>query len=60
MNEPTTLKCMVCHGPVKISLTRKGNGLYLMCQKDGRHFRGFVMDKEYVLGVISRAEDLDS
>ena len=58
MNEPIVWKCIVCHGPVKISLTRKGNGLYLTCQKDGRHFRGFVMDKEYVLGVVRRAKEL--
>ena len=60
MNEPTSLKCMVCHGPVIISLTKKGNGLYLVCQKDGRHYRAFVMDEEYVQDVIRRAEDLDS
>ena len=60
MNEPAALKCMVCHGPVRISLTKKGNGLYLVCQKDGRHYRAFVMDEEYVQGVIRRAEDLDS
>ena len=60
MNEPAALKCMVCHGPVIISLTKKGNGLYLVCQKDGRHYRAFVMDEEYVQGVIRRAEDLDS
>ena len=60
MSKPTTAECMVCHGPVKISLTRKGNGLYLRCQKDARHFRGFVMDKEFLLGVISRVEDLYS
>ena len=60
MNEPTSLKCMVCHGPVIISLTKKGNGLQLRCQKDGRHYRAFVMDREYVQDVIRRAEDLDS
>ena len=60
MNKPAALKCMVCHGPVRISLTRKGNGLYLQCQKDARHYRGFMMDKDFLQGVIRRAEDLDS
>ncbi len=58
--EPTSLKCLVCHGPVIISLTKKGNGLYLRCQKDARHYRGFMMDKDFLQGVIRRAEDLDS
>ena len=60
MDELNLPGCMVCHGPIRISLTRKGNGLCLQCQKDARHYRAFVMDKEFVQGVLRRAEHLDN
>ncbi len=58
MNEGNSLTCLVCNGPVVIALTKKGNGLHFKCEKDGRHFRGFVMDKQYLQGVMRHAESL--
>ena len=29
--------------------------LMLVCPKDGRHFRGFIQDREYVQGVLDQA-----
>lgn len=60
MDEPTALECMACNGPVTISITRKGNRLPLRCQKGGKHFHGFVMDREFVQGVIRRVERLNT
>lgn len=28
----------------------------LVCPRNGRHFRGFITDQEYVKGVLARAE----
>lgn len=58
MSELNTPKCPVCSGPVSVSVTRKTNGLFLRCQADGRHFRGFIMDRSFVDGVLRRASDL--
>ena len=52
--------CPVCSIPmtVRIARGRKSNKPFLMivCPKDGRHFRGFISDQDYVRGVLSDAE----
>lgn len=55
LNSPT---CPVCSQPVSVSLTKKANGLFLRCTADGKHYRGFIMDKPFVDGVLRRATDL--
>jgi len=54
------IPCLVCGEQLTIRLAkgRKSQKTFLMliCSRDGRHFRGFVNDREYVDGVLSRLE----
>ena len=54
------LPCPVCSLDLRIS-TATGRSshkpfLMLVCPKDGRHFRGFINDKDYVAQVLDRLE----
>jgi predicted RNA-binding Zn-ribbon protein involved in translation (DUF1610 family) len=55
-----SLQCPVCGDPMafQIARGRKSGKPFLMvkCLRDGRHFRGFVGDKEYVTRLIERLE----
>jgi predicted RNA-binding Zn-ribbon protein involved in translation (DUF1610 family) len=55
-----SLQCPVCGDPMafQIARGRKSGKPFLMvkCLRDGRHFRGFVGDKEYVTRLIERIE----
>ncbi len=44
---------------LRIARGRKSGKTFLMllCAQDGRHFRGFINDRTYVDGVLSRLED---
>ena len=57
MNE---IGCPVCSSPMAVRMARgrKSNKPFLMvvCPRDGRHFRGFISDQDYVRGVLSDAE----
>ena len=57
---PTQAPCPVCHEPLTLRLThgRKSGKAFLMliCAQDGRHFRGFINDRTFVGGVLSRLE----
>ena len=50
------ITCLVCGGRVEIrpARGRKSNKPFLMliCAVDGRHFRGFVSDQNFVKSVI--------
>ena len=52
--------CLVCEEPLELRPAqgrRSGKPfLMLVCPRDGRHFRGFINDKEFVAGVMSRLE----
>ena len=52
--------CPVCRQPLdlRIARGRKSGKTFLMlvCARDGRHFRGFINDRTYVDGVLSRLE----
>ena len=52
--------CLVCEEPLELRPAqgrRSGKPfLMLICPRDGRHFRGFINDKEFVAGVMSRLE----
>ena len=56
----TTLGCPVCEVSLRISAARGRKSqkpfLMLVCPSDGRHFRGFINDKEYVAEVLERLE----
>ena len=54
------IPCLVCGQQLTLRLAtgRKSQKTFLMliCSQDGRHFRGFINDREYVDGVLSRLE----
>ncbi len=53
--------CPVCRQPLALRTARgRKSGktfLMLLCAHDPRHFRGFINDRSYVDGVLSRLED---
>ncbi len=54
------VRCLVCKGALEVRLAkgRKSAKTFLMlvCPVDGRHFRGFINDQDYVKGVLERLE----
>ena len=54
------IPCLVCGEQLTIRLAkgRKSQKTFLMllCSQDGRHFRGFISDRNYVDGVLARLE----
>ena len=62
MKSDAGISCLVCHGSLELRVAhgRKSNKpfLLLICPVDGRHFRGFIADKEYVEKVIRNAESI--
>ena len=62
MTSNAAISCLVCHGPLELRVAhgRKSQKpfLLLICPVDGRHFRGFIADKEYVARVIRNAESV--
>ena len=60
MTSPSQSPCPVCRQPLalRIARGRKSGKTFLMliCSHDARHFRGFINDRTYVDGVLSRLE----
>ena len=61
MSEPEgngrpSIPCLVCKGPLTVKLAhgRKSGKAFVMllCGHDGRHFRAFISDREYVGRVL--------
>ncbi len=56
----TDIPCVICSQPLTVSLAKGGRSgkpcLSLKCKQDGRHFRGFIYDRDYVDGVLARLE----
>jgi hypothetical protein len=58
------IPCPVCGTPLRISqaTSRKAKKpkqfLMVSCSVDGRHFRGFINDREFVSRVVGKAEEL--
>ncbi len=54
------IPCLVCgqHLTIRLAKGRKSQKTFLMlvCSQDGRHFRGFINDREYVDGVLAHLE----
>ena len=48
--------CLICSSPLSIRMAkgRKSNKPFIMlvCPKDGRHFRAFISDKEYIRKIL--------
>ncbi len=51
-----TIGCPVCSKPLTISIAkgRKSNKPFIMlkCGVDGRHFRGFITDQDFVRRIL--------
>ena len=62
MTMNSAISCPVCHGPLDLRIAhgRKSGKpfLLLICPVDGRHFRGFIADREYVGTVVQNAESI--
>ena len=56
-----SIKCLVCKGELTVSAAqgRKSNKPFVMlkCSQDGRHFRAFINDQEYVKKVMTAVEN---
>ncbi|AHB14101.1 MULTISPECIES: hypothetical protein [Dehalococcoides] len=57
-----SIKCPVCSETLEVKLAsgRKSGKPFIMfvCPKDGRHFRGFITQQEYVRQVVEKSERL--
>ena len=55
-----SISCLVCKGELTVSAAqgRKSNKPFVMlkCSQDGRHFRAFITDQEYVKKVMAGVE----
>ncbi len=55
--------CLICGAALKVALTRSQKGkvaVGLSCPVDGRHFRGFVNDRDYVTRTIQATQTLQN
>ncbi len=56
-----TIGCPVCSKPLSISIAkgRKSNKPFIMlkCDVDGRHFRGFITDQDFVRRILQKHEN---
>ena len=52
--------CLICKQPMAVRLARgRKSGkpsVMLICPIDGRHFRAFINDRDYVSRVVDRLE----
>ena len=55
------LPCLICRQTLDIKLARgRKSGkqsVMLVCGRDGRHYRAFIMDQKYVGEVLARLEE---
>ena len=60
MSRPQPTPCLICGQPLAIRLAygRKSGKPFvsLVCPVDGRHFRAFINDREFVAGFLARLE----
>ena len=60
----TEVRCPVCAAALKLTTARSRKSkiprtfLMLACPKDGRHFRGFISDRDFVQRTLDAAEGL--
>ena len=52
--------CLICKQPLAVRLARgRKSGkpfVMMLCTQDGRHFRAFINDQQYVAQVLRRVE----
>ena len=59
----TEIRCPLCGEPLRFSLATsrkakvKKSFVMLICPEDGRHFRGFIGDQDFVRQTVERLED---
>jgi uncharacterized protein YbaR (Trm112 family) len=57
-----TIGCPVCSNPlsVRVARGRKSNKPFIMlkCDADGRHFRGFITDQDFVRRIIENQANI--
>ena len=55
-----SIPCLICGDPLTVRLARgRKSGkpfIMLICGWDGRHFRGFITDQNYVVELLIRLE----
>ncbi len=60
INKAQEIPCLVCRKPLSLRLARgRKSGktsIMLICPEDGRHFRGFVSEQNYVRQVLALLE----
>ena len=58
--ETQTILCPLCRQPLVFSMARGRKtgkpSVALKCPQDGRHFRGFINDQEFVARVMGAAD----
>ena len=60
----TEVGCPICGVTLKLTIAKSRKSktprtfLMLACPKDGRHFRGFMSDRDFVQRTLDAAEDL--
>ena len=51
-----TIDCPICSNPLSVTFAkgRKSNKPFIMlkCEHDGRHFRGFITDQNFVRRIL--------
>jgi hypothetical protein len=61
MSSSPRVPCLVCGSSLSLRTARgRKSGkpfLMLVCPVDSRHFRGFIIHRDYVAGVLARLED---
>ena len=60
---PQGIPCPVCQGALAIRFARgRKSGkpfVSLVCPQDGRHFRGFIGDKDFIQGFVDSSLKLE-
>ena len=59
MTEIPTIRCPVCEADLKVTTSTSKSGkvaLVLACPRDGRDFRAFINNREYVRRVLDSLE----
>ena len=55
-----SIQCPVCGDPLTFQITRSRKSgkpsLMLKCLRDGRHFRGFICDRDYMQRLLEHLE----
>lgn len=51
------VKCPICSKPLSVRMARGRRSnkpfILLVCPEDGRHFRAFISDQDYIVKVIA-------